>query len=155
MTLFEFILVMVSLVLAIGVTHLLQGIMAILRDRQAIALQWVRLVWASSLLLWAVYYWWSLWDFRLADWTYPSFIFVLLAPTSLFAAITLLFSFPGEPSSPVHWKPFEEVRRLFFTVYLVYTVVWSADGWVVGVEPAWNDLRLPQMVTVLIWPNTQ
>ena len=37
MSLFEFVLVMVSLVLAIGVTHLLQGMVKIVRHRNMIA----------------------------------------------------------------------------------------------------------------------
>ena len=43
MSLFEFILVMVSFVLAIGVTHLLQGSVKIFRHRATLGLDWVPL----------------------------------------------------------------------------------------------------------------
>ena len=151
MTLFEFIMVMVSLVLAIGVTHLLQGMVKIVRHRDMIAREWVRLVWAASLFTAAAVYWWSLWDFRLAGWTYPDFFFVLLAPTSLFTAISLLVSPETTSSTTSQYVPFEEVRPLFMVVMLVYTIVWSADGWVVGIEPAWNELRIPQIVTAAVF----
>ena len=155
MTLFEFILVMVSLVLAIGVTHLLQGIVTVVRHRETIAVEWVRLVWAASLFPTSVVYWWSLWDFRLAPWTYGGFFFVLLAPTSLFTAISLLFSPETTSSATTRYAPFEDVRPLFMVVMFAYSVVWSADGWVLGVEPAWNALRVPQMVlTVLLLVGT-
>ncbi len=151
MTLFEFILVMVSLVLAIGVTHLLQGVVNIVRHREAIALEWVRLVWAASLFSSSAVYWWSLWDFRLAQWTYGVFFFVLLAPTSLFVAISLLFSPEPASSATSPYVPFEDVRPLFMTVMLAYTVVWSADGWLLGVEPAWSGLRAGQTISVVVF----
>ena len=151
MTLFEFILVMVSLVLAIGVTHVLQGIVNIVRRREAIALEWVRLVWAASLFFASAVYWWSLWDFRLAQWTYGAFFFVLLAPTSLFTAISLLFSPETTSSTTSRYVPFEDIRPLFMAVMLAYSVVWSADGWMLGVETTWNAMRVPQFVTSVIF----
>ena len=151
MSLFEFILVMVSLVLAIGVTHLLQGIVNIVRHREAIALEWVRLVWAASLFSASAVYWWSLWDFRLAQWTYGAFFFVLLAPTSLFTATSLLFSPAIGSSTTLRYVPFEDVRPLFMAVMLAYLVVWSADGWIVGVETAWNAMRGQQIVIAVMF----
>ncbi|MFV1988926.1 MAG: hypothetical protein ACC682_16770 [Gemmatimonadota bacterium] len=92
MTLFEFILVMVSLILAIGVTHLLQGVAAIVQQRKELDFSWVPLVWASYLFLVTAAHWWSLWDMRGADWTFPAFFFVLLPPTLLYLAVSLLVS---------------------------------------------------------------
>ena len=36
-------------------------------------------------------------------------------------------------------------------VMFAYTVVWSADGWMLGVEPAWNGMRVGQFVTAVIF----
>jgi hypothetical protein len=68
--LFSFILVMVSLVLAIGVTHLVHGVASLIRLRGRTAIEPLPLVWAASLFLVAAIYWWSLWDFRNVDWRF-------------------------------------------------------------------------------------
>lgn len=64
MSLFEFVLVMVSLVLAIGVTHLLHEIASIVRHRDTLTVHWIPLAWIATLFLYSVSYWWALWDFQ-------------------------------------------------------------------------------------------
>lgn len=83
MVLFEFILVMVSLVLAIGVTHLLQGVVEVVRYRETLELYWVPFAWAATLFVLAAGHWWSLWDMRGVEWTFPGFFFLLLPPHAL------------------------------------------------------------------------
>ncbi len=144
---------MVSLVLAIGVTHLLQGVVTVVRYRETLAPDWVPVAWAASLFLTSALYWWSLWDFRTAQWTFPTFLFVLLAPTLLYVAISLLVSADVTTAADSHTANFERIRVPFMTVMLVFTSVWSVDGWLLGVEPAWIGPRIPQIgvaVTLLV-----
>jgi hypothetical protein len=150
MTLFEFILVMVSLVLAIGVTHLLQGVAAIVHHRKELDFSWVPLSWAAYLFLVSAAHWWSLWDMRGADWNFPAFFFVLLPPTLLYLTVSLLVSSGLGTVGTSMATDFLGIRVPFFTVLLTFMVLVMWDGAILGVEAAWNSLRALQVVGVAL-----
>lgn len=141
MNLFEFVLVMVSLVIAIGVTHLLQHVSQLVRLRTEIEFGAVPLIWMVTLFLYAVAYWWALWDWRALEWTFPRFFFLLLAPTLLYVGITLLAAPEAARARGSTVTSFETVRRPFFLVLATFQALVSFDGWILGAEPFWNRLR--------------
>jgi hypothetical protein len=145
---FNFILVMVSLVLAIGVTHLVSGVAALVRLRGRVRLEPLVLVWAASLFLLAAIYWWSLWDLRSAQWRFPHFFYLLLAPTLLHVASSLLVSTDPEDVKHGVSSEFERVRIPFMAVMCVFSVLVMADGWVVGAEQLWTPYRPVQIWTI-------
>lgn len=145
MSLFEFVLVMVSLVLAIGVTHLLREIASIVRHRDTLTVHWIPLAWIATLFLYSVSYWWALWDFQSLTWTFPGYFFLLVAPTLLYIAISLLVSADVAVPGTSLLDSFERVRAPFFWLMAPFQILVTWDGWVFGVEPAWNSLRFPQV----------
>lgn len=150
--LFGFIIAMVSLVLAIGVTHLVQDAASLVRQRRYVRLESLVFVWAASLFLVAALYWWSLWDFRDVEWRFPLFFFMLLAPTLFHVAASLLASGRSEGETTEKSKSeFETVRVPFMVVMALFSVVVMVDGWVVGVEPAWTVYRPLQVWSVMIY----
>ena len=150
--LFGFIIAMVSLVLAIGVTHLVQDAAILVRQRRTVRLEPVVFVWAASLFLVAALYWWSLWDFRDVEWRFPLFFYMLLAPTLLHVGASLLVSgrSDGQPGEGGE-SEFERIRVPFMVVMALFSVVVMGDGWVVGVEPAWTEYRPLQLWTIVLY----
>ncbi|GMR17120.1 MAG: hypothetical protein BMS9Abin32_178 [Gammaproteobacteria bacterium] len=148
MSLFEFVLVMTSLVLAIGVTRLLQHLAAIVRCRNTLLIDWVPLTWMIILFLAVASYWWSLWDFRDLEWTFPSFFFLFLSPTLQYVAISLLVSTDVTEHGASLAAGFEKIRSPFFLVMMTFQLMVAFDGWLFGVEPAWNSLRLVQFFII-------
>ena len=144
MSLFEFVLVMVSLVIAIGVTHLLRHVSQLVRLRAEVELGAVPLLWMVTLFLYAVGYWWALWDWRVLEWTFPGFVFLLLAPMLLYLAITLIAAPEAAKARGSTVTAFETIRRPFLLVLAAFQVLVSFDGWVLGTEPIWNQLRWVQ-----------
>lgn len=145
---FNFILVMVSLILAIGVTHLIQRIAEIIRVRDAVPLDWLQLTWALSLFVVAALYWWSLWDMRHADWLFPKFFYLLLAPTLLNFAVSLLVASDrttGASVAPVDWP---RIRLPFMLVMAAFSVLVTWDAYFIGTEPAWTAFRPVQIWTI-------
>lgn len=151
MSLFEFVLVMTSLVLAIGITHLLQHVADIVRHRKILRIDWVPLVWMGSLFISPASYWWALWDFRDLQWTFPSFFFLLATPTLLYIAISLLVSANVTAPNASLAASFEKVRVPFMWVMVVFQTLITWDGWLLGVEPAWNSLRLIGLILVSLY----
>jgi hypothetical protein len=148
---FNFILVMVSLILAIGVTHLIQRVAVIIRGRDAVPLDWLQLTWALSLFVVAAIYWWSLWDMRDANWIFPKFFFLLLAPTLLNFAVSLLVaSDPAPGTSPARFD-LDRIRLPFMLVMAVFTLFVTWDAFLVGTEPAWTAYRPVQIWSLSLY----
>jgi hypothetical protein len=159
--LFSFVLVMVSLVLAIGVTHLVQGVTSLLRARVDAPRDPLIPIWAASLFLVAAIYWWSLWDLRNAHWRFHHFFYMLLAPTLLHVAASLLVSTgPIEAGGSPIRSQFERVRMPFMIVMALFSIVVTLKGLVVGAEPVWTAYRPVQLwvvglyVTGALFPGT-
>ena len=143
---------MVSLLLAIGVTHLVQNAAVLVRRRRQVRLEPVVFVWAASLFLVAALYWWSLWDFREVAWRFPLFFYMLLAPTLLHVAASLLVSGASGSETAVDGRSeFKQVRTPFMIVMALFSVVVMGDGWVVGVEPVWTVYRPLQLWSVALY----
>ena len=144
--LFSFVLVMVSLVLAIGVTHLVQGLTELLRPEGSIRRHGLVLVWAASLFLVAAIYWWSLWDLRNVHWHFHHFFYMLLAPTLLHVAASLLVSAERmDAGASARPSQFERVRLPFMVVMALFSIVVTLKGLVVGAEPVWTGYRPVQL----------
>jgi hypothetical protein len=146
--LFSFILVMVSLVLAIGVTHLVHGVASLIRLRGSTRLEPLPLAWAANLFLVAAIYWWSLWDFRSVDWRFHHFFYLLLAPTLLHVAASLLVSTDAVAAGENLRSEFGRIRVPFMVVMAAFSIVVAFDGWIVGVESFWTDFRPIQIWAV-------
>jgi hypothetical protein len=144
-SLFGFVLVMVSLVLGLGVTHLLQGISLVVRHRRTMKVDWVPLTWAATLFLLVASNWWALWDFRDLHWSFPAFFFVMVEPAVLYLAMTLLLPVDAAEQNP---ESFEAVRLPFMSLLILFQVMTSWDGWLLGTEAFWNPLRWVQAVLI-------
>lgn len=150
--LFSFVLAMVSLVLAIGVTHLVQNAATLVRERRRVQLEPVVFVWTAVLFLVAALYWWSLWDFRQVEWRFPLFFYMLLAPSLLHIGASLLASGRhGETAGDEATSSFETVRVPFMIVMAVFSLIVMGDGWLVGVEPAWTVYRPVQIWSIVLY----
>ena len=151
MSIFEFVLVMASLIMALGVTLLLRHVAAVIRYRTSIKLYWVPLVWMALQFVAVTWVWWSLWDFAAVEWTYPRFFFLLAGPTVQFIAISMLVSTDVSKPNASLSENFSAIRLPFMLVLAVFLVLVALDGWVFGVEPLWNSLRLLQVAMLILY----
>ena len=149
MEIFEFVLVMASLVLAIGFTSLLSVVATMISHRHKQKIEWYPLIWIATLFLYVPGYWWSLWDFRSVEWTFPTYFFLLLMPTCLYIAMSLLGEALESESGKSKIEAFNGVRIPFFIALIVMQVTGALDGWLLGVEPLFNDLRFVQSFLVV------
>lgn len=104
---FEYLSVLISIVLGLGITQLLLGFSRWLEHRRTFKPYGPAIAWAGFLLLVHVQTWWAMYGLRLyADWNFLQFSVVLLQPILLFLLAVLVF--PG-PSAAEH-----DLRRNFF-----------------------------------------
>jgi hypothetical protein len=94
---FEYIALLASIVIALGITRIFTGIGRILQLRNEVKIYWVHLLWVGNVFLWLLLNWWILYRWRTFDvWTFFLFIFVLISPIIAFLLSVLLLPEPIE-----------------------------------------------------------
>src|SRR5882757_3085270 len=97
MAAFEYLSVLISIILALGMTRVLGGVGEMLQARSHRRIYWVHAIWIINLFLYLVIAWWIFYRWRNQQpWTFFLFVFVLILPTFLYLASIVLF--PPESS---------------------------------------------------------
>jgi hypothetical protein len=125
---FEFVTVMVSMILALCLGQLLRSASFLAKTDREVIYYLPLVLWAITVLLSVINHWWTLWDLRDIDWNYGSFIYILLAPVLVTFATGLLS--PSQSSSaPIDLRShYSRIRRLFSLVMVGYAGVMWFDG---------------------------
>jgi hypothetical protein len=89
---FNYLSVLVSIILGLGITQLLTGVGRLLQNRARVRIYWPTIGWIVLQLLVHIQVWWSMFELRdQVGWTFPGFLSVLLVPVVLYlmSALTL------------------------------------------------------------------
>jgi hypothetical protein len=113
---FEYISLLTSIVLAIGITRILTGIGKIVQLRGTLRIYWVHLLWSMNVFLWLLLNWWILFRWHSYEgWTFFLFLFVLVSPVVAFLLSVVLLPEPLEGGTDLK-KLFFANQRWFFTL---------------------------------------
>lgn len=118
MTTFEYLSVFISIVVGLGVVHVLGGV-GMLLNRRAERTYWVHTTWVVFLVFWLPYFWWFTFDWRRVDtWTFPLFMFVVAyAMLSYLVTVVLV---PTDPPDVADLEAyFFRVRPRFFMLLVL------------------------------------
>ncbi|MEJ2541407.1 MAG: hypothetical protein P8188_15800 [Gemmatimonadota bacterium] len=120
---FEYLSVLISIVLGLGITHLLTGFGRWVEARSEYPAFGPSLAWAGFLLVVHVETWWTMFGYtQHQDWTFLEFTILLLQPMSLFLLTVMVF-----PSSDARRQDpkvnFFHQRLWFFGLLVVLLVV--------------------------------
>jgi len=153
MGLFEFIVGMISVILALAVAQLFIGIGELLQNRARVKTYLPHSIWAANLFLLMFLHWWSLWSFRELEWNFAMFFFSLLGPSLIFLATTVISPRHRSTDSVDLEVHFNDIRKLFFSIMIATILFFSLDGPLFGTEPAMNGIRMSQLaiLTMFIW----
>ena len=85
MSLFEFLMVLVSLIIGLGVAELLSGVAQAIRHRKSINFYWVHITFILIVFVALLQQWWEIWGVReVASWTFAGLLMMLGGPIGLF-----------------------------------------------------------------------
>jgi hypothetical protein len=93
---FEYVMVLVSIIIGLGVAHILLGVGGIIdrltSEREPLALSLVHATWLVGLFGWMISFWW--WEYRFAEritnWTVGLYFFLVLYAVALFLLAVVL-----------------------------------------------------------------
>ena len=162
MSVFEYLGVLLSVIMGLGVTHILVGLAKTIHNRKTITLFWVHSLWAVNVLIYIVIIWWGMfWWSGQQEWSFFQFLLLILYAIALFFSASLLFpwDFADDFDFEVH---FFETRPWFFSVM---AVAWCIDipetvlkstGGMRDLPDAYIALVIVNillLVLAAIWPN--
>ena len=128
MTVFEFVMVLVSIIIGLGLARMLDGVLRILRAGRPYGVYWVHSVWFALTLFEMIWHWAYRWTFYRGqlEWTVFELLFFLLPTILLFLASGLLF--PEGAVAPLR-EYYYRLRQPFFAVFISLMVWYSMEGW--------------------------
>jgi hypothetical protein len=124
---FSYLSVLISIVLGLGIAHLLGGVARAVSHREATSFYWPTLVWSFLLLVLIIQVWWV--DFSLrkeAQWSLAGFASVLLIPATLYFMAFLIL-----PETRDMRETYFENRVWFFALLIAIPVFGSLQQFLV------------------------
>ena len=126
---FEFVSVILAIVIGLGMTRILSGLASVLEHRATLRTDWISLTWAVAVLLWQIVYWLgTVNSYReRAVFTVASFGLLLLAAVALYFASALVL--PGRigPGTDLR-QHYGAVRTPFFLVIMTLPLLELGDS---------------------------
>jgi len=124
MGVFEYLGVILSVVMGLGITHVLAGLSKTIHNRRTVRLYWPQMLWALNVLIYILAIWWGMfWWSAQQDWSYFQYLLLILYAILLFLAASLIFPWdiPDDFDFEEH---FYETRPWFFSVL---ALAWCID----------------------------
>ena len=92
MSAFEYITVLIAIVLGLGIAQILTGLASLIKKSYKVNFYWPHLLWIIFILLLHVQEWWITYELKgHKPWRLPFFLFIMLYPVNLFLLARLLF----------------------------------------------------------------
>lgn len=112
---FDYLSVLISIVLGLGITNLLTGLAALVRQRGRLIWYWPLAIWMATVFLIHVQTWWALFGLRdMQQWSFAAFLVVLLQPVALFVMTALITpDLSGSGKVDLRIGYFRETRGFF------------------------------------------
>lgn len=124
MTPFEYVSVLISIILGLGITQIMTGIADLVHTWDRVKLYPPHTVWVAMTFVLHIQDWWITYQLRsITSWPLPLFLFIILYPVNLFILARILF--PGASmESFIDLRAFFKVnRRKFYLSTIVLAVL--------------------------------
>jgi hypothetical protein len=134
---FEYVMVLVSIIVGLGIAHILLGLGGIIdrlsRKENRLELSLAHATWLGFSFLWLVMFWW--WEYRYSsrvdDWTMGLYLFLISYSVTLFLLQAVLV--PRSWDGVTSLKDFFLERRVwFYTLLLIGTMLDQVDSYFKG-----------------------
>ena len=120
---FEYVIVLVSIILGLGITTILTGLAELIKHRQ---LRWYApyIIWLVLVFVLHIHEWWESYSLKsIETWRLPMFLFIILYPINLYVLAHLLF--PSDLKSDFNPKDFYLNNYPKFFISAIISVILS------------------------------
>jgi hypothetical protein len=121
---FSYLSILSSIIIGLGISHLLTASSRLIRHRDRVRLYWPLLVWAAVLLLVFIQTWWAMFALRNhSNWTFLAFMMVLLQTIAQYMAAALVLPENVDGAGVDLRIHYEKQKRWLFGFLLAAVVV--------------------------------
>ncbi len=120
MTPFEYVIVLISIIIGLGITTILTGLAELIKHRPSVSIYPPYMIWIFLVFVMHVHEWWESYSLRsIEEWRLPMFLFVILYPIGLYILAHLLF--PSEIRNGLSTRDFylRIYPRIFVSVMVL------------------------------------
>ena len=123
MSSFEYLAVFVSLILGLGVTHILSGVGYTIHRRSEVEIDPVHTIWTISTFLILILNWWVFFQSReIADWTFARFLLIIGWAVAFYLMTVVLYP-PGMTEGEDYGQVFEANRPWFLGLFIASSLI--------------------------------
>ena len=124
MGVFEYIGVLTSVIMGLGITHLATGATKLIQNRDEVRFYWPHAMWTVNILVYILLVWWGMfWWSGHENWYVYEYLFITLYAIVLFVLAAMLF--PWDIDRSIDVKEYFFKQRLWFFGALF--VAWCLD----------------------------
>jgi hypothetical protein len=134
---FSYLSVLLSIILGLAITQILQGVRDLMRARARLRVYWPSLWWAGLLLLICVQEWWAMFSWRTYQlWTFQGFAVMLAQTIATYLAAALVLP-EFQDAEPVDLRAYYYANHRWFFAMLALAVAISIakDAVLIGSLP--------------------
>ena len=144
MTLFEFLMAIASVVIAIALTEIFGGWGELLRTHIAPSLDWLHLAWSIVVVLYAIQYWTGIWPYREVDFSAIYQVWLLIIPTLFIVLVAFAITPNISPEADMNLREYYLSRRapIFWEMAVFVTTAQIADYVILGLPFTWVGAAL-------------
>lgn len=126
---FSYLSVLLSIIIGLAVTQILQGFRARMLSHARVRRYWPGQAWAAILLVACTQTWWAMFDLRHRhDWQFDDFMVLLMQTVLLYLLAGLVFpDFPVEGSVDLRAHYFTQRRRFFSLLFALVMISVARD----------------------------
>ena len=121
MTPFEYITVLISIILGLGITQIVTGVGDVIHQWDKMKLYWPHSLWVMLAFIMHIHEWWYTYDLKKHEsWHIVPFLFTTLYPILLFVLARILFPF-GSMDTETNFKEFyfKNYKKFFLMVIIL------------------------------------
>lgn len=151
MTLFEFLMAIASVVIAIALTEIFAGWGRLLRTHIAPRVDWLHLSWTLVVVLYSIQYWVGIWPYRDIPFDRIYEVWFLIFPTFFIVLVSYAITPEVEPDETLDLHDYYMTRRgpIFFGMAAFLGMAQLADVVILGNSISWQGMS---MVIITLLP---
>jgi len=144
MTLFEFLMALASVVIAIALTEIFAGWGRLLRTHIVPRLDWLHLGWSLVIVLYAIQYWVGIWPYREIQFIYIYQVWFLIFPTLFIVLVSYAITPDIDPDTNLDLRDYYMSRRtpIFIGLAAFLATAQIADVIILGINLSWISFAL-------------
>lgn len=144
MTLFEFLMALASVVIAIALTEIFAGWGRLLRTHVVPRIDWLHLGWSLVVVLYAIQYWVGIWPFREIEFTVIYQVWFLIFPTLFIVLVSYAITPDVDPDTNLDLRDYYMSRRgpIFIGLAAFILTAQLADVIILGTSLNWQGISL-------------